>query len=279
MSFRIIAVVGPTAAGKTDVAQKLAVEQGGEIVNVDARQIYAHMRIGVAQPGFVGDVHDIEGIPYHLFEIIEPSETMDVARFVKRAHEKINEIHERGNVPILVGGTGFYIDSVCRGAVFGEKKVDLELRAKLESQPLDFLVAQLTDAAPDIAARTDIANKRRVVRALERFLGGEPDVTYTNPYDVVYIGVQPERELLKARIVQRVESMIVRGLEAEVRHVVERFGIGSPGMSAIGYKEWIPYFEGRVTREMVVAAIIANTWQYARRQMTWFRKNPLISWI
>jgi tRNA dimethylallyltransferase len=275
----IIAVIGPTAAGKTAVAHRLALLKNGEVVNADARQVYAHMRIGVAQPDFLGDAHEIEGVPYHLFEIIQPNESLAVAQYVTRAYNVIADILAREKTPILVGGTGFYIDSVCRGAIFGEKKHDALARQLLEQKPLNTLVVQLQSLSPEIAGRTDCDNKRRVVRALERILQQEPDVTYTNPYTVSYVGVQPDPVILKERIAQRVDTMIERGLEYEVRTVIEQYGISIPAMSAIGYREWISYFDGRITIQEVVEQIKKNTWQYARRQMTWFRKNSQIYWI
>lgn len=274
---RIIVVVGPTASGKSARALDLARQHSGEIINGDSRQLYRDMIIGTASP-ILDEQGEVEGIPHHLYNFVDPRDSFSVAQYVEVGHQKIGEVLSRGKTPIIVGGTGFYIDSLVKGAVFSQTPIDETLREKLSNTDLVDLQNQLQELSGEVFAATDVQNKRRVVRALERLLLGQDDVVYTHPYDVTYIGCEVVKDVLKERITQRTHNMIAGGLEDEVRNVFKKYGNTSVAGTTIGYQEWTAYFAGEKSREQIVEDIILATVQYAKRQMTWFKKNKEIVW-
>jgi tRNA dimethylallyltransferase len=275
---RVLAVLGPTASGKTSYSLKLAEENNGEIVNCDSRQVYKHLIIGAASPSEA----DKARLPHHLFNFLEPSSSFSASDYQEAVVPVIKELWSRGKTPVLVGGTGFYYAAVAEG--LGEaghcQKLAKELAQELNEKGLAHMVEQLANLDPAGAASIDTNNPRRVLRALEivrltkkSFLDNCTVSPFPNAEFEAHV-IQMERGLLHQRIERRVWEMVEAGLEAEVRWVEQRYGRGAAGLNSIGYKEWLPFFDGEVGLEQVVERIVVHTRQYAKRQCTWFGKRP-----
>jgi len=287
MLSKIIAVVGPTASGKTALAIEIAKKVGGEVVSCDSMQIYKYMNIGTAKP----TAEEQGAVKHHMLDIVEPFENFSVAEFTKRARECIDEISSRSKVPILAGGTGLYFDSIVENVVFpdiGEapdyRREMYELAERCGNESVHALLAQKDAQA---AEKIHPNNLRRVVRALEVCRLTGKTFTQVNAesrreavYDTLIFGIDIERELLYDRINRRVDVMMEEGLLEEVRGLAD-MGVSSDStaMQAIGYKELIEYFEGRMTFEEAVEKIKMESRRYAKRQLTWFRRNQSINWI
>ena len=283
----IICVVGPTASGKTAYAIKLAKEQNGEIVSCDSMQIYKYMDIGTAKP----TKEEQRKVPHHMIDFVDPNTDYSVADFVKDATEVINDILSRGKTPVLCGGTGLYIDSVIGGIEFSEQKRDDEYRALLwnmaEEKGVDAVHDLLKEQDPQEAEKVHPNNIKRVIRALEicktsgmtkteadRLARKEPK------YNAEIIGLMPDREILYERIDRRVDIMMQQGLLQEVELLIEKsIRRDSTAMQAIGYKELIEYIDGKCSLDEAVDKIKQESRRYAKRQLTWFRRNPDIIWI
>jgi len=312
---KIIVIVGPTASGKTALSLSLAKKFNGEIVNADSRQVYRGMNIGTAKPlgglratdyglrttARVADygLGVVDGIPHHLFDIVSPDEEFTLAHYKKAAVAAIKDILKRKKLPIVVGGTGLYIWALVDNLDIPEVAPDLVLRAKLEKMPLAELVEKLKKADPETAGRVDLKNPRRVIRALEVALsaGAFKPKKSLPLFDVLQIGLNPSREELNRRISQRVEEQIKDGLVEEVKKLVAPSPssipacrqAGSPraggdiwdlpAMSGIGYRQLRSYLEGRETLAGAIEAIKRDTRHYAKRQMTWFRRDKRIKWV
>ncbi len=284
---RVLAVVGPTASGKTWLGVQLAKIYGGEVISADSMQIYKGMDIASAKPS----EEEMEGIPHHLMGILDMDVTFSAADYVRLAKEKIEEVLSRGKLPIIVGGTGLYVDSLLENVKFSEGGSDEAYRGDLmafaREQGAEALHARLVEADPEAAAAIHPNNIIRVVRALEvchvtgrRFseLKAESH-TEESPYNSLMIGLNYEdRAVLYRRIDLRVEEMVKNGLIDEARELWARGGM-STSANAIGYKELIPYFNGEMSLEECIAKIQQETRRYAKRQLTWFRKNDRIKWI
>ena len=280
----LLVVVGPTASGKSAYAIKKALETGGEIISGDSMQIYRGMDIGTAKPS----VEEMCGVPHHLIDIADIDEPFSVAKFVELASSAINDIASRGKLPIIAGGTGLYIDTLIMGTKLSATEDDPELRERLfkEAETIgnDALHAKLAEVDPESAKAIHPNNLKRVVRALEIYYktgltkteqdkkSREAESIYS-PH-TVYI-VPSERENIYDRIDKRVDIMFEHGLEKEVRSLYEQGLRDTPTASqAIGYKEFYSYFDGLCDINAVKAAICANTRHYAKRQLTWFNRNP-----
>lgn len=282
----LIVIVGPTAVGKTALALYLAETLDGEIVSADSRLFYRGMDIGTAKP----KPEDRARIPHHLIDIAAPDETVGLAEFHEQATAAITDIHARGKLPLLVGGTGQYVRAVVEGWRMPRVPPDHDLRVELEAQAeregAESLHARLAQLDPAAAEKIDPRNVRRVIRALEVCLvtgqpiseqqGREPP-----PYCIKQIGLTMEREALYARVDERIEAMMAAGLEDEVRRLVEAgYGWEIPAMSGLGYVQFRPYFEEKATLEDVVAEIKRATRRFVRHQYNWFRLNdPAIRWF
>ena len=277
---RVLAVVGPTASGKTWLGVQLAKLYGGEVISADSMQIYKGMDIASAKPS----EEEKEGIPHHLMDFLN----MDVPF---SAEEKIEEVLSRGKLPVIVGGTGLYVDSLLENVKFSEGGSDEayreELMAFAREQGAEALHARLAETDPEAAAAIHPNNIIRVVRALEvchvtgrRFSELKAESrTEESPYNSLILGLNYEdRAVLYRRIDLRVEEMVKNGLIEEARELWERGGMRTSA-NAIGYKELIPYFTGEMPLEECVAKIQQETRRYAKRQLTWFRKNDRIKWI
>ncbi len=286
----VIAVVGATASGKTALGIALAQAFDGEIVSADSMQIYKGLDIATAKP----TPEERSAAPHHLISILDRGTRFSVAEYVALAREKIAEIRARGRLPIVVGGTGLYLNALLEHIQFAEMGQDESLRAQLareaEEQGAAALHARLAAVDPETAAAVHPNNLPRVIRALEVYtLTGRPLSEFRkesrsepSPYDVLWIGIGcSDRQLLYDRIDRRVDLMLEQGLLDEVRAVYEakQAAAHPTADAAIGYKELIPYLEGAAPLEDCVEKIKQETRRYAKRQGTWFRKNEQIWWI
>lgn len=282
----LICVVGPTASGKTALGVQIAERFGGEIVSADSMQLYRGIHIASAAP----DAEEMRGIPHHLIEFLSPGERFTVAEYVAAADAVIADIRARGRQPVVVGGTGLYIDSLVEHIRFSSEPDNGAVRARLREEAerlgAEAMLSRLAAVDPQSAARLHPNDLRRILRALEVYeLTGK---TFTeqlatskaedSPYDALILGLTfLDRERLYARIDRRVDEMLERGLE---REALERFGKDSGGAGqAIGHKELYGFFHGELTREQAVENLKRATRRYAKRQLTWFRRNGEIRWI
>ncbi len=284
---KIVCVVGPTASGKTDYAIDLALRENGEVVSCDSMQIYRYMNIGTAKP----TAEEMRGVPHHMIDFLEPEVNYSVADFVKDARVCIEDILERGRLPILCGGTGLYIDSIVNQIEFSETETDMEYRASLqkmaEQEGVEAVHNLLKKTDPIAASQIHPNNIKRVIRALE--IQKTTGMTKTEAdalarrepvYDAEFYGMDVEREELYRRINLRVDRMMEQGLLEEVDGLL-KMGIPetSTAMQAIGYKELVGYFNGTMNLEESVEKIKQESRRYAKRQLSWFRRNKKISWI
>ncbi len=284
---KIICVAGPTASGKTALAVELAKELHGEVVSCDSMQIYRGMDIGTAKP----TLDEMQGIPHHMIDVADPTEDFSVSRYCEMAAPLVEDILARGKTAIIAGGTGLYMDSLIRGNDFapvpatGQREI---LEARLEQEGLESLMAQLCAVDPDAADRSQ-NNPRRVIRALEVFLETGETITAHNrrtqaippKFQALWLGLDfEERIQLYSRIDRRVDLMLEMGLPEEIRRLLDS-GIpeSCTAMQAIGYKEFVAALEGRGTIEDAAEAVKQGSRRYAKRQLTWFRRNPNMNWI
>lgn len=282
----VLAVVGPTASGKTALAVELAKRLGGEIVSADSMQIYKGMDIASAKPTEA----EKQGIPHHMMDFLPPETPYSVAEYVKAARACILEIYKRQKLPILVGGTGLYVDSLLTGTQFIETETDFDLRARLETE-FDALggekmLEKLAAFDRDTAARLHPNNRKRIIRAFEVYTLTGKTMTEAlaasrekpSPFTPCYIGIAYEnREILYDRINRRVDIMLENGLLAEARAFFQ--GAPDTAAQAIGYKELKPYLDGVLSLDEAVENLKRATRNYAKRQITWFKRNPQIHWI
>ncbi len=282
----LIAIVGPTAAGKTALALRLAYHLPVEIVSADSRQIYRFMDIGTAKPA----AQERQRVRHHLVDIVDPDQPLTLAQYQELAYTAINDIQRRGCIPLLVGGTGLYVRAVLEGLHIPRVKPDPVLREKLyavaEAQGCEALHERLRDLDPVAAERIDARNVRRVVRALEvSYRLGKPISALQNvvapPYRVLRIGLSMPRPALYRKIDARIERMLEDGLVEEVRYLVGRgYGYGLPAMSGIGYRQIGMVLRGEASLEEAVALMKRRTRRFVRQQANWFREDdPRIVWF
>lgn len=276
----LLAIVGPTASGKTRLGVALAQALDGEIVSADSRQVYRGLDIGSGK-----DRHEYGDVPVHLLDVASPKRVFTVAQYQKLAARAIDGIHRRGKLPILVGGSGLYVDSIIRGLGIPASKPDPKLRRKLATRTLPQLLAQLKRL--DLAAYESIdrKNRRRVERALETILHtGKPLAQSRQiepvPYRVAAIGIAVPMDQLKLRIQRRLDDRLAHGLIAEVRNL-RKSGISNRRLTNLGLEyAWVARFlGGEISRAELRDGLARAIYQFSRRQMTWFRRNPSIVWI
>ena len=283
----LIAVIGPTASGKTGLAVEIAKKFGGEVVSADSMQIYSELTIGTAKPTET----EMEGVPHHLIGHKSIDEEYSVVDYVEEAKNAITDIFNRGKLPVLCGGTGLYVDSLLSNTEFSEIKSDPDVRKKLydfaEENGNEALFEKLKEIDPETAAKTHANNLIRVVRAMEVYevtgktMSEHQKDSHPIPsiYDVCYIGTNfADRDKLYARIEQRIDEMLEEGVEEEARFLFEHNGTCTAAQ-AIGYKEFYPYFRGEMSREDAISVLKKETRHYAKRQITWFRRNDKINWL
>lgn len=282
---KIIAIAGPTASGKSKVGVELAKKIDGEIISMDSMQIYKHMDIGTAK----ATAEEIENIPHHLIDIVEPNIEFSVSDYVQMAKNKIDEIEKRGKTPILVGGTGLYFESLIYPFNFGDAKSDETIKAnlynELEKYGAEYLHKKLVELDPIDGAKIHPNNTKRLIRALEiiEITGKTKTEISKNKqllYDVDLYALEQDRDLLYDKIALRVEQMFENGLLDEVKNLLKLgLNFDTQSMQGIGYKEFKPYFEDQVLLDDVKNAIILNTKHYAKRQITWFKRYDFAQFI
>ncbi|MGN1412105.1 MAG: tRNA (adenosine(37)-N6)-dimethylallyltransferase MiaA [Oscillospiraceae bacterium] len=287
MKLPIIVVAGPTASGKTALGIQLAKRYNGEVVSADSMQIYKGMDIATAKP----TIDEMQGIPHHLIGFLNRNQSFSVAEYVKLAYEKIDDIHSRGKLPIVVGGTGLYISSMMDNIQFIEIPSNPEVRSRLskeaETYGKKYLLDRLNSIDSETASTLHENNQGRIIRALEVYeLTGKTmsqlkveSRSVETPYRWLPFGIDfPDRSVLYDRINQRVDTMVQNGLIQECQEVYN-LGDMKTSNQAIGYKELIPYFENKSTLSDCLDKIKQETRHYAKRQLTWFRKDNRIHWI
>ncbi len=276
----LVAIGGPTASGKTDLALAMAEDLNGEIVNADSRQVYRGMDIGTAKPTAAQQAL----VPHHLLDIVDPDQPFTLGLYTRLAHTAIRDIQRRGRLPILVGGTGLYLRAVAQGFAVPEVAPNPELRGRLEATiaegGLAALAEQLRGLDPEGAARLDLKNPRRVIRALEVCLAtGEPfsnvNQKRESPYRSVVLILDASNALLFERADARFEAMLEAGFEREVTRLLdEGYDPNLPALSALGYREIGRAVRGESTREAAIEDTRRATHAFIRRQRTWFRAEP-----
>ncbi|MDO4316280.1 MAG: tRNA (adenosine(37)-N6)-dimethylallyltransferase MiaA [Oscillospiraceae bacterium] len=289
MAPKIVCVAGPTACGKTTLGILLAKKFNGEVVSADSMQIYRGMTIGTAAPGLA----EMDGVPHHMIAVADPAEQWSAARYAERAIPIIDDILARGRLPILVGGTGLWLDAVVKGHGFAGGcaggAVRRQLQRRLETEGIAPLLEELRRVDPAAAKRLHPADEKRILRALEVYLETGKTITAHNEetkrvpprYDAVWIGLRfSDRADMRALIDRRVDRMVEEGLLDEVRALLQS---GLPreatALQAIGYKEFLGVLEGAATEAEAVEEVKLRSRQYAKRQLTWLRRNPAIHWI
>ena len=298
MSLEFLAVVGPTASGKTELGLKLAKEQNGEIISVDSRQVYRHLRVGTARP------RDTRGIPYHLIDFLDPDQRFSAADFVRRASEKIADIRARGKTPILVGGTGLYFKALTQGLA-PLPSASPEIRERLKEEARDGgrekLHERLQKVDPEAAKKIPANNIQRLVRALEVYeLTGKPISLWHREHRLTptplpqgegakpsgeaglhlkFVGIDISREELLRRIETRCRTMIEEGMIEETQALLKQgLAENCPALTGLGYPRIVAVLKGTMSKEECLKLLIQDTRQYAKRQMTWFRHQLPVIW-
>lgn len=285
--INVVAVVGPTASGKTKLSVEIAKHLNGEIISADSMQIYKGMDIATAKP----TTCEMQNIPHRLMGFLDTTEKFSVASYVELAHKAINEINNKNKLPIITGGTGLYIDSLLNNIKFSNDTSDENIRKKYqrlyENNGVDFILDVLKNVDIQSYNRLcDERNPKRIIRAIEVFETSGKTLTQhnieskqTSPYNPVTLGLTCEnRELLYDRINRRVDLMLEQGLLEEAKAVLQN-DLSETAQKAIGYKELKPYFDRELSLEECIENLKMNTRRYAKRQLTWFRKNSDINWL
>ncbi len=267
----LLVIIGETASGKSELALRLAEQFDGELICADSWTVRREVNIGTAKPSAA----DRRRVPHHLLDVVEPCEEFTAAVFKERAQQAINDIAKQGKLPILVGGTGLYIDSVLYDYSFLAAG-DREARKQLDELDIPQLL-QLIEERGLALGEVDQRNKRRLIRLLET-AGATPQKSQLRENTLV-MGLQMDRELLKKRITERTDAMLAAGLEAEVRDLAERYGWGCEALKGVGYAQWQNYFAGQQTLSEIRQKIIKATLDLAKRQRTWFKRNKSIQWF
>lgn len=285
----VLCVVGPTATGKTKMGVALAKRFDGEVVSVDSMQLYRGMAIGTAAP----TQEEMEGIPHHMVAVADPAESWSAARYVHAADACVQDILGRGKLPVLVGGTGLYLDALIRGTDFAAGSQGTELRRQLQrrarQEGVETLLEELRRIDPAAAQKLHLRDEKRIIRALEVWYETGRTITEHDrqerqrppKYDALYIGLDfLDRQDLRDRIDKRVDTMVEQGLLEEVETLLAS---GLPrdatALQAIGYKQFLAVAEGTATRQEAIEEVKLRSRQYAKRQLTWLRRNPDIFWV
>ena len=284
----IICIAGPTASGKTALAVELAKELNGEVVSCDSMQVYKRMDIGTAKPTF----EEMQGIPHHMIDVAEPDEDFSVSRYCCLAAPIVDNIVARGKTAIIAGGTGLYMDSLIRGntfAPFPSTGVREKLEAQADSEGMEEMLSRLSSIDPEAAARLHLSDRKRIIRALEVYLETGQTITEHNrktqlippKYTPLWLGLDfADRAELYRRIDRRVDMMLEMGLISEIQGLLAS---GIPprctAMQAIGYKEFVAALHGEETIAQAAEEVKKSSRHYAKRQLTWFRRNPKLHWL
>ncbi len=284
----IICIAGPTASGKTALAVELAKSFNGEVISCDSMQVYRRMDIGTAKPS----IAEMQGIPHHMIDVAEPDEDFSVSRYCAMATPILDDILTRGKTAIIAGGTGLYMDSLIRGndfAPYPATGARERLEAQADEMGMEYMLEKLRHIDPDSAARLHLADRKRIIRALEVFEETGETITAHNKrtqaiparYSPLWLGLDFEpRQALYDRIDLRVSMMLEQGLENEIRTLLAS-GIPAKctAMQAIGYKEFVAALEGTIPIEEAADEVRKSSRHYAKRQLTWFRRNCKMNWL
>ena len=284
----VICIAGPTASGKTGLAVALAKALDAEVISCDSMQIYRGMDVGTAKP----TPEEMDGVPHHLIDVADPGEDFSVSRYVELADAAVRDVHSRGKTAIVCGGTGLYMDGLIKGEEYAPPSRDAQreyVESIVEKKGIEYVYEMLRDADPETAEKLHLSDKKRIVRALEVFLITGMPLSWHNArskerppkYAPLWIGLNfRDRAKLYARIDRRVEEMAARGLEAEVRALLDR-GVDpkTTAMQAIGYKEMAAALRGECSVDQALEQIKQASRRYAKRQLTWFRRNEKIHWL
>jgi len=268
---KLIVLLGETASGKSALGLYIAKKYEGEILCSDSWTVRRHMNIGTAKPS----QKERQAIPHHILDVVEPNESFTAADFKRLANVAIDDIQTRGKLPIMVGGTGLYIDAVVYDYSFlgGEGTLDRDELGALSAEEL----VQLAESKGIDLTDVDVRNKRRIIRAMES--GGQQPTKSELREGTLLIGLKVAPEELQERIEKRVDEMLTAGLEVEVKNLSVKYGWEAEALKGIGYREWQDYFAGTQSLEVTRERIIAATRGLAKRQRTWFKRNPDISWV
>lgn len=288
MKKPLIILTGPTAVGKTSLSIQLAKTIGGEIISADSIQVYKKMDIGTAKI----KPEEMEGIPHYLIDVLEPDEEFNVVRFQKMAKEAMEKIYKNGHIPIIVGGTGFYIQALLYDIDFNDTESESSYREELQQYADTYgaiaLHERLKQIDKESANKIHPNNVKRVIRAIEYFeQTGEPISKHNeaqaqkeSPYNFLYIVLNHDRDILYNRIDLRVDQMIEKGLVKEVKQLLESgYTKELVSMQGLGYKEFIPYFEGEISLEQAIYTLKRDTRHFAKRQITWFKREKDVIWL
>ena len=283
----VYVIGGPTASGKSKLAVELAKKVNGEIISADSMQIYKEMNIGTAKV----NKEEMQGVQHYLLDFVSPDERYSVSNFKKDAEKAIEEILEKGKTPIVVGGTGLYIDSLIYGIEFQNEEVDLEYREKLnkiaDEKGLESLYKKAQEIDPEAMKKISINDRKRIIRVLEIYHKTGKTKTEQElqsrknevKYEYKVFAITMDREKLYERIEKRIDFMIEQGLIEEVKQILEKYHTFPTAMQGLGYKEVVEYLEGSCTKEEMIEKIKKETRHYAKRQLTWFRKNKETIWL
>lgn len=284
----IICIAGPTASGKTALAATLAKELNGEVVSCDSMQVYKHMDIGTAKP----TLEEMQGIPHHMIDVAEPWEDFSVSRYCEMAAPIVDDIISRGKTAVIAGGTGLYMDALIRGnafAPFPATGVRERLEAQADAEGMEAMLSRLRAVDPDAARRLHLSDRKRILRALEVYLETGETITEHNRktqavpprYSPLWLGLDfARRGELYRRIDLRVGLMLEQGLVEEIRGLLaDGIPEKATAMQAIGYKEFVDALDGRCTIEEAADQVRQSSRRYAKRQLTWFRRNKAIHWL
>ena len=287
MKETVIVICGPTASGKTKLSIELAKKLDGEIVSADSMQIYKDMTIGTAKP----TIEEMQGIKHYLIDCVYPTERYSVARYKKEAIGAIDEIIQKGKIPIIVGGTGLYVNSLIYGIEYDEIEIDLEYRKELEKiaeeKGLQFLYEEAKKIDEEATNKISSNDRKRICRILEIYHSTgktktelEIESRKNGPkYNYIVFGIDMEREMLYDRINKRVDIMLEDGLIKEVEDILAKYNEFPTAMQGLGYKEVVEFLNGDISKEEMVEKLKMETRRYAKRQLTWFRANKNIIWL
>ena len=284
---KVIVICGPTASGKTALSIELAKKINGEIISCDSMQIYKYMDIGTAKP----TLEEQKEVKHHLIDFVEPNQRYSVAEYKKDTEKSIEEILSKGKTPIIVGGTGLYVDSLIYGIEYPEIELDEEYRKQLEKEIEEKGLESLYNKAKEIDSKAmekiSPNDKKRIMRVVEIYKATgktktEQEIesrTHEVKYDYKVFAIKMDREKLYERINKRVDLMVKKGLIEEVQNILKKYDKFPTAMQGLGYKEVVEYLDGKTTKEEMIDKIKMQTRRYAKRQITWFKKNKQTVWI
>ncbi len=276
---KILVILGPTASGKTSLSISIAKKFVGEIISADSRQVYRGLNIGTEKI----TEKEMDGVPHYLIDIVEPTEVFTVEQFKVMAERCIDDITLRNRLPMIVGGTGFYIDSIVKNLAIPKVPPNDELREKLNKKSAEELYEELKEKDEERAELIDEHNKRRLIRALEiiEAIGKVPKLNNSSEkYNVLSIGIQTDNSILKEKISSRLNDSLIEGLVEEVKSLLES-GIGKEQMNEFGleYKIASQFIHSDITKNEMIEKMKTELWQYAKRQRTWFKRDKNIKWF